>query len=188
MIHVASAPAHSVWDRRCNVISTNESSQIAANSWQMAESGGGLLTGVISCYCYHSLPVWSNNSQTGRSRWIITGPLQNVIQAVWILIQPGNDFFFFKHPRDVVGACCGLRRFPLRALALILAERRVQQESKRVFFLSAWLHTVSEAHEELITLHPHNVPVSVPDGDHYMPQIIIHSMHNPPLTHTPSFP
>lgn len=51
--------------------------------------------------------------------------------------------------------------------------------SQRVFFHSAWLHIVSEVYEEPITLHPHNVPVMVPDGSYYMPQIIIHKMQWP---------
>lgn len=53
-----------------------------------------------------------------------------------------------------------------------------QQEPKRACFPTAWIHAVLEPYEDLITLHPGNVSDSVPDGNHFIPLIIIHKMQS----------
>lgn len=66
----------------------------------------------------------------------------------------------------------------LLRISLMSGLQQLQVEPKRVCFPTAWIHAVLEAYDDLITLHPCNVSVSGPDGNHYIPVIIIHKMQS----------
>lgn len=60
------------------------------------------------------------------------------------------------------GLCCLLQSAPTHIS--VVSAIRVKES----------LFPLSMAPEEIITLPPHNVSVSMPDGNYYIPQIIIH--------------